>query len=132
MERLTPKWATGLCGTCSPRESRRTLRYWPSTRARFCWRSTPRRASLKGWCCTRLSAEARATDRRNSSDIEERRCPPRNRLACCCSRQACSELQDWCGANFDAANSSLVVHVFASQVSSCSFDRRHQRKSDGG
>src|ERR1019366_1753087 len=26
----------------------------------------------------------------------------------------------------------LVIHVFASQASSCSFDRRHQRKSDGG
>jgi pentapeptide MXKDX repeat protein len=26
----------------------------------------------------------------------------------------------------------LVIHVFASQASSCSFERRHQRKSDGG
>ena len=79
--RSTPKSATGRCGTFSSRASRRTPRCWPSTATHYFWRNTLRRTNLKAWCCTRLSAEARATDRRNSSAIEERPWPHRNLVA---------------------------------------------------
>src|SRR5208337_54305 len=78
-----------------------------------------------------LSAQHRGTDRRNLSAIK-RLWPHRNREACCCSRRAWSALREYCGASCCAANSRLAVHGFVSQVFSCSCNRRHQHKSDGG